>query len=167
MGKLSKPGDGPRRVWRITSDAPLGVIVDPAVKPEKPARPSKGEDSLEASWVRSSYDLLNGLEVTESGPGELFDDLFNPPPPSAPDPQPLPHAPAVSKDQWVLRFALRLAELDLQVEPREVIALAKTLWEKQHRLAPEEAAQSEHERGVKAKEQERPPHPRGVGKLLR
>ena len=33
-----------------------------------------------ANWRASSYDLLNGLEVTDQSdsiPGELFDELFN------------------------------------------------------------------------------------------
>ena len=51
----------PRRVWRMTSDSPLGMFVD--FDPTAP----------------QPFDLLNGVEVrdhTDTIPGELFDKLF-------------------------------------------------------------------------------------------
>ena len=76
---------GVRKVWRMTPDAPLGEIVD-----FDPTVPGPGAKPTEAtavvlypapvvSWRASSYDLLNGLDVTDqtdSIPGELFDALF-------------------------------------------------------------------------------------------
>ena len=74
----------PRRVWRVTPEAPMGefVDIDPTALP--------GSDSAEAparvldpapvvDWRGSSWDLLNGCEVNddeESLPGDLFDELF-------------------------------------------------------------------------------------------
>ena len=69
----------------MTTDAPLGEIVD-----FDPTVPAPGGKLAEAtavvldpapvvSWRASSYDLLNGLDVTDqtdSIPGELFNALF-------------------------------------------------------------------------------------------
>jgi hypothetical protein len=80
-----------KRVWRISASAPMGEWVDnPALKAPKPAPvpvPPKSADPLPevsyGSWVTSSYDLLDGTDVTEDPdtvPGELFDELFAPRP---------------------------------------------------------------------------------------
>jgi hypothetical protein len=76
-----KASDKSRRlVWRISDRAPLGEWVDPNL----PAEPPK-ENLPEVSagrWVRSSFDLLNGIEMDESPntvPDDLFDELFPPP----------------------------------------------------------------------------------------
>jgi hypothetical protein len=77
----------------MTSDAPLGEIVDfdpterePIRKPGEPLKKLAEATAVVidpapvANWRASSYDLLNGLEVTDqtdSIPGELFDRLFN------------------------------------------------------------------------------------------
>jgi hypothetical protein len=73
-----KPPDKSRRlVWRISDHAPLGEWVDPARQAEPPK-----EDLPEVSsgrWVRSSFDLLNGIEMDDSPntvPDDLFDELF-------------------------------------------------------------------------------------------
>jgi hypothetical protein len=73
----------PRRVWRMTSDAPLGKVVD--------FDPTEGAGSLAdaphrvldpapvVDWHGSSFDLLNGVDVrdhSDSIPGELFERLF-------------------------------------------------------------------------------------------
>ena len=73
----------PRRVWRMTSDAPLGKVVD--------FDPTEGAGSLAdavhrvldpapvVDWRGSSFDLLNGADVrdhSDSIPGELFERLF-------------------------------------------------------------------------------------------
>jgi hypothetical protein len=61
----------------MTPEAPLGEFVDADEKPAKPtAQP--GPDELQpSSYVRSSWDLLNGLEVTESAAGDLHEELFD------------------------------------------------------------------------------------------
>ncbi len=73
----------PRRVWRMTPDAPLGELVDfdpteaaasHADAPLKVLDPAPVVD-----WRGSSFDLLNGVEVrdhSDSIPAELFDRLF-------------------------------------------------------------------------------------------
>jgi hypothetical protein len=75
----------PRRVWRMTSDAPLGTFVDfdPAASPPHDASgdaPLKVLDPAPVTdWRASSFDLLNGVEVrdhTDTIPGELFNRLF-------------------------------------------------------------------------------------------
>ena len=73
----------PRRIWRMTPDAPLGKLVD--------FDPTEGSGSLAdaphkvldpapvVDWRGSSFDLLNGVDVrdhSDSIPGELFDRLF-------------------------------------------------------------------------------------------
>lgn len=85
-----KPVAGPRKVWRITSEAPLGEIVDLGARSGSDTRSGgKGDEVAPimmidtapvANWRASSYDLLSGLEVTDQSdsiPGELFDELFN------------------------------------------------------------------------------------------
>src|SRR6187549_3708811 len=109
MRKPDKP-ERQRRVWRMTPESPLGEFVDADEKPAKPtAQP--GPDELQpSSYVRSSWDLLNGLEVTESSPSDLealFDELPQPPT-ATPPPRERPR----NSGEWVRRFSLRLAELD-------------------------------------------------------
>ena len=144
MRKSDKPGAAQRRLWRMTPAAPHGEFVDADDKPDKPATPPAPDELREASWTRSSWDLLSGLEVTESASGELLDELFGAPPRAAPA-SPAPDL-AASAGEWIRRFALRLAELDLQRDPRELIELAKRQWVTQHNLAPEEAAELERAR---------------------
>jgi hypothetical protein len=83
MGMGAKKPRTLRRVWRVTSEAPAGEIVDfdptdPAGRQDPP--PAKVLDPAPVvDWRGSSFDLLNGLEVrdhTDSIPGELFDKLF-------------------------------------------------------------------------------------------
>ena len=75
----------PRRIWRATSDAPMGEFVD--IDLNSPAAHAAASDvqarvldpAPVVDWRSSSYDLLNGLEVNddeESIPGDLFDELF-------------------------------------------------------------------------------------------
>lgn len=151
MVKRNKP-DAPRRVWRITAETPLGVYVDPALEPERPAALPIVDEAREANWLRSSWDLLNGLEVSESGPGD-FDELFRAPqkvPAKSAVAAATREAPAraanasLDMDQWVLRFALKLAEVDRHADPREVISLAKGWWQTHPDLSPEEAANTAH-----------------------
>ena len=73
----------PRRIWRMTLEAPLGKVVD--------VDPTEGAGSLAdaphrvldpapvVDWHGSSFDLLNGVDVrdhSDSIPGELFERLF-------------------------------------------------------------------------------------------
>lgn len=161
MAKRIPPQDASRLVWRITAETPLGAIVDPTVKSVRPALSTIPDEPREANWARSSWDLLNGLEVTETGPGELFEDLFSDSaspatlsPPATVSPQapaasePIAESPAIAKERWILRFALQMAELDREAEPRHVIALAKKLWASQQDIAPAQAARMAHARGA-------------------
>src|SRR4029079_4382220 len=140
MRKSEKP-ERQRRIWRMTAESPLGEFVDADDKPAKPTG-QPGPDELQPwSYVRSSWDLLNGLEVTESSPGDLeglFDALPQAAASSAPRERPR------TAGEWIRRFSLRLAELDVRREPRELIELAKRQWMTQHYLGPEEAAELVH-----------------------
>jgi len=139
MRKPDKP-ERARRVWRMTPEAPLGEFVDADEKPAKPAA-QPGPDELQpSSYVRSSWDLLNGLEVTESAAADLHDELFD----QAPQAAPAARERTQNPGEWIRRFAIRLAELDVQREPKELIELAKRQWMTQHYLAPEDAAELEH-----------------------
>jgi hypothetical protein len=144
MGKSAKPGAPQRRFWRMSLEAPLGEFVVADEKAVKPAVPPAPDELRESSWVRSSWDLLNGLEVTESSSGELIEELFDVAPPGPP---PGPgHERVRDSGEWVRRFALRLAELDRLRDPREVIELARRQWTTKHDLAPERAAELAHGR---------------------
>lgn len=67
-----------KRVWRISESAPMGEWVNEAA----PVASKPSKDLPEVShghWVRSSYDLLDGADVTEDPdtlPDDLFDELF-------------------------------------------------------------------------------------------
>ena len=68
-----------RLIWRISDRAPLGEWVDARLQPEPP-KVNLPEVSS-GQWVRSSFDLLNGIEMDESPntvPDDLFDELFPP-----------------------------------------------------------------------------------------
>ncbi|NUZ08997.1 hypothetical protein [Piscinibacter koreensis] len=79
--------DTPRKVWRITADAPQGEFADvdasvTAGDASKAPQPKRViiDPAPPVSWRASSHDLLNGVEVsdeTDSTSGELFDELFN------------------------------------------------------------------------------------------
>jgi len=99
-----------------------------------PSCPSiTGSQSAEPSWVRSSWDLLSGLDVVESEPGTLFDEFFDSESGAVRD---VPELGDLSKDQWLRVFAINLAELDRDLEPTEVIRIAKALWRKKRHLNP-------------------------------
>lgn len=71
----------PRKIWRISKQAPLGEWVTPSAPPIGPPRADLLEVSY-GSWVTSSFDLASGAEiaeVTDTIPGELFDELFDSP----------------------------------------------------------------------------------------
>jgi hypothetical protein len=145
MRKSDKP-ERQRRVWRMTAESPLGEFVDADEKPAKPTV-QPGPDELQpSSYVRSSWDLLNGLEVSESAAGDL-EGLFDELPPAPANP---PRERPRNAGEWIRRFSLRLAELDVQREPRELIELAKRQWMTQHYIGPEEAAELEHRKSSRA-----------------
>ena len=70
----------PRKVWRISKQAPLGEWVHP----NSPITESRSDPLPEVStgnWVNSSFDLASGAdvqEVSDTIPGELFEELFEP-----------------------------------------------------------------------------------------
>ena len=71
--KITAPA---KKVWRISESAPMGEWVNEVA----PAALKPSKDLPEVSsgtWVMSSYDLLDGTDVTEDAlPGDLFDELF-------------------------------------------------------------------------------------------
>ena len=76
-------GTSASKVWRISENTPMGEWVDLAASPRVPAisRPELPEVE-QGTWVRSSYDLLDGIEMNEAAdsvPAELFDELFGAP----------------------------------------------------------------------------------------
>lgn len=75
----SKPNLSAKVVWRISERAPMGEWVKPGAQMTNPSK-DMPEVSY-GSWVTSSYDLLDGADVTEDPDtilGDLFDELFAP-----------------------------------------------------------------------------------------
>ena len=72
----------PRKIWRMSADAPLGEIVevDRDGEPAKPALPLLDiEEWPVTDWQSSSYDLLTGCDVkdyTARIPDRVFNALF-------------------------------------------------------------------------------------------
>ena len=146
MVTKKQSSDSPRRVWRISAEAPLGEFVDPQAKAKAPAPPPVTEETpRDAGWVRSSWDLMTGLDVIETGPGELMS-LFESPQPGVSPPPCRPCPSDVSQGLWTLRFARHLAELDQQAESKVVIAIAKKFWSTSRHLLPEDVARWEYVR---------------------
>ena len=77
-------------VWRISADTPNGSWVDPATSPIA-AHEMELSDVQRGGWTASSFDLLNGCDVTDD-PNTLsdaqLDELFPPKkdPPTATEP---------------------------------------------------------------------------------
>ena len=78
MARHKAPAKTKRLVWRMSDHAPLGEWVDlnlpPAPQPEH-------DDEAPGGWRRSTFDLLNGVEVDDGPntvPDDLFDKLFGP-----------------------------------------------------------------------------------------
>jgi hypothetical protein len=69
-----------KKTWRISENAPMGEWVNKLAS----VAPKHNQDLPEVThgpWVRSSYDLLDGADVTEDPDAlsaELFDELFAP-----------------------------------------------------------------------------------------
>jgi len=103
----AKKQTGPRRVWRMTADAPQGEVLELVPKPtpaevaavRKAALEANGETQAKVldpakvpSWQASSWDLMTGLkvrDVSDTIPDRIFDELFGSqgPLPSAPAPR--------------------------------------------------------------------------------
>ena len=72
----------PRKVWRMSANAPLGEIITVGVAveaPEASVPDDAAEWSAHGDWVTSSWDLLTGCEVkdyTDRVPPRVFDKLF-------------------------------------------------------------------------------------------
>ena len=102
-----KKQTGPRRVWRMTADAPQGEVLELVPKPtpaevaavRKAALEATGEAQAKVldpakvpSWQASSWDLMTGLkvrDVSDTIPDRIFDELFGSlaPLPSTPPPR--------------------------------------------------------------------------------
>jgi hypothetical protein len=79
MARHKAPAKTKRMVWRISDHAPLGEWVDPNLPPPPPER--EHTDEAPGGWRRSTYDLLNGVEIDDNPntvPDDLFDELFGP-----------------------------------------------------------------------------------------
>ncbi|MBL0730400.1 hypothetical protein [Piscinibacter sp. HJYY11] len=82
MARHKAPAKTKRLVWRISDHAPLGEWVDPNLPP--PPRPEEHTDDphdTPGGWRRSTYDLLNGVDIDDNPntvPDDLFDELFGP-----------------------------------------------------------------------------------------
>ena len=77
---LPRPDDARNMVWRMTASVPMGEWV-PAGTPAEPAPAIDLPEVSDGNWVNSSYDLLDGVRVVESGDtgsDPLMDDLFGP-----------------------------------------------------------------------------------------
>ena len=104
-----KKQSGPRRVWRMTADAPQGEVLElvPKTAQAEPVPTRKAAAAAEASaeapakvldpakvpsWQASSWDLMTGLkvrDVSDTIPDRIFDELFGSqgPLPSTPAPR--------------------------------------------------------------------------------
>jgi hypothetical protein len=143
-GRTRKACNRQRRVWRITPAAPLGEVIEVGESGVADPNPSDGEEAADAGWLGSSYDLLNGLEVMETAAGTPVEASPDSHGAAAPKGVNSAAPAAISKHQWILRFALKTAELEPHSEPKQVIALARELWLTCDGLAPEQAAHDRH-----------------------
>ncbi len=72
--------DAPKVVWRMTARRPMGEWV-PAGSSVEPPPPFDLPEVSDGNWVTSSYDLLDGVRVVESGDtisDPQMDELFGP-----------------------------------------------------------------------------------------
>jgi hypothetical protein len=83
MTSDSRHAARPRRVWRMTAEAPQGGFVDALpgdLSPMTADAETTAPVRLHRNWMASSHDLLNGLEVSDFAdtlPNDLYDDLFD------------------------------------------------------------------------------------------
>jgi len=76
------PKEAPTMVWRISESTPMGEWVDLRAAPRVSAPKLDLPEVQQGTWVRSSYDLLDGIDVDEADdtvPADLFDELFGTP----------------------------------------------------------------------------------------
>lgn len=69
-------GKSGRLVWRMTSNAPFGELVD-LDSESSPAPPVDPLERPEPGWRASSFELTHGLDVTDEFdtlPGEVVDE---------------------------------------------------------------------------------------------
>ena len=81
MARVKGPAPPPKLVWRISEAAPAGEWVDPSAV--EGCAPTLGPlpEMSSGGWVMSSFDLLNGVDVSDEDvtvPGDLLDELFPP-----------------------------------------------------------------------------------------
>src|SRR5207253_4216778 len=74
MGKLTNLDKPRKRSCRSSATSPAADVAED-LSSEDPIPSSTTLELVEASWVGSSWDLLTGLDVVETGPGELFDEF--------------------------------------------------------------------------------------------
>jgi len=84
MSRTKEPAVRPRRIWRMTADAPHGQIVDSLPGALSPMLHGDADDDrrqrAQANWRASSHDLSTGLEISDFSdtlPNDLYDDLFS------------------------------------------------------------------------------------------
>ena len=80
MSRTKEPGVRPRKIWRMTADAPQGQIVDSLPGALSPLLHDDRRQRAQASWRASSHDLSTGLEISDFSdtlPNDLYDDLFS------------------------------------------------------------------------------------------
>ncbi len=79
MAQVRGGAPSKRLVWRMTPNSPTGEYVDPAANALARLDPVDGHQS---GWAVSTFDLLTGLDVIEVGdslPADLIDELFKKP----------------------------------------------------------------------------------------
>ena len=75
MVKIKSDRGSPKLIWRISPEHPHGVFIPAAIQRSRPARSSEVH---ERGCCESSYELLNGIEVTETGLDTLPDEMADP-----------------------------------------------------------------------------------------
>ena len=80
---MKMPKGTSTKVWRISESSPMGEWVELTASP-RTARISRSPlpEVEQGTWVRSSYDLLDGIDVNDGEdtvPADLFDELFGVP----------------------------------------------------------------------------------------
>jgi hypothetical protein len=83
MPQHSRRAARPRKVWRMTAEAPRGEFIDALpgdLSPMTDEAESTPRVRSHPNWMASSHDLLSGLEVSDFSdtlPNDLYDDLFD------------------------------------------------------------------------------------------
>ena len=84
MSRTKEPAVRPRKIWRMTADAPRGQIVDSlpgALSPMlKEGETDQRRHRAQPNWRASSHELSLGLEISDFSdtlPNDLYDDLFS------------------------------------------------------------------------------------------